>query len=1237
MTCQASARAPFKACLQYAALTLALAAAAIPGCNTQVGKEPNPAPQVVITPIGYTPVSGSTTPTITVRSGADVVLSGKDSSGNGVALKTFTWSQTGGQALPALPDPGALLYRNANTVSFRAPHVSSPTSLTLQLTITNAQDASGSGTITVMVEPANDPSQFLIPSVLDVTAPPRRFQVSVYTVEGLSGLPADAPVCVNIGRSLTYSSRDGTVYGAQNPLQLPALSALQAQSSWLKAAGGAANAPMSFSNPRVVFDIPTFNDEELFALFNQPSENAYFGQQLVAADVDKATLLLSINAKPAACDGTPTTSLANRTLAVAVLDSAGSVVLQAQAPGINMPVSLSGYSSPSQPLTSDALLQLVAGSGAFVETRSTADAYYAAIDPSNAKTSLSNWLTANCFNATAPDFGISAAGANGAHAVYTNNFDLGFGRDMYFMRCPITADPDRAASVVINYPSLESAVLKLEPIIAVAMEYSRDAHGNGPFTKFYVFAPDDRTGTFQRVASANFDRRGQKYVPGTCVSCHGGTLNQANISSGNVDAAFMPWDSGSLLFSDTDPAFLGNLVSPSAYTSAAQADSIRRLNAMAWNTYQHPEGILSNGLGPCPTIGVGGCVNRFDAPIALLTKWYGGDPGSANATAYSDTGTPTAWFSAGQTQPASNDLYHQVFAHYCRACHTQSPSTQFTDYASFIAEFKPTGLGLNAVFHDARMPLARLTADRFWVNYSGGDPAALALAKEVQQVENISGLLDANNNVIPPGAPVISPTFLAAGNSALPDASGNITLSGPTGFSGPVQLDGSSSLFVSAYSWTLCTPPGASCAPEPIVGSTDASPAFAIMAPGTYLLTSGTTPSQTYNVIVSPVLPTLTGNCQNTPQSPAPAAAGQTVTTPPCFTPGYELNGTPNTFQVQDPQSLAWCPSTTAPTCTNVGTSAWSATTSSQSIVFGFTTSASANQVVTLNYRIIDSVNDLVASQMSFGLTDVLTAAPDQLTIGWTSATPYQISASTLTANDSIVPPSDTAVTLVVPTTPTTNPPGGTQFPLGGSIGSLPVSIGLTGSFAYTPPAGTFPWTGAGQISTFLTCDINGNDIATGTSPCGGDSFWYYLRSGDGKSTSNTVQVTVKIQATTTFARGSSTNNVYSMLQLCSSCHTGTSTTTTDAAYHWSYSNSSTDTYNCLTNNPAKPSGCNNAGVNWTVSTPTGGAATTPSQTAPYVNVCDSTSSHYMTQYHLPMAAQCTTLQTWIAEGAHDD
>jgi cytochrome c5 len=720
-------------------VAIGLAALTTAGCSTRVGNgnggtdNTGPTPSVVITPIGHKS-AGANPVTLTVRSGADVTLSGKDSDGGPVALKTFEWSQSGGTVtLPQPPDPGALLYRTANTVSFRAPRVATATKLSFKLTVTNALGGTGTGTVDVTVIPADDSNQFLAPPTK-----PRRFQIGVATVDGLDkvSLSGDVPVCVRVGRQVSYTSRDGATHP---PVSLPQLPALQADTAWsasvsAKAAKDSGTSTLTdtsvslamkdFSNPRVTFDVPSFNDEDLFAMFNQPTGNtaARLAQQLVPSDVDSARLLLSISATPGSCDGTHAAPDLGTKVVVAVLDDNQSTPLWNSGTANNSAAILDTDKSSAE-LTSDTLLASVTTTNAQIETAESAAAYYLAIDPDRTKTTLNDWLDANCFDHTAADYGVAAAGANGAHAVYTNNFDLGFGRDMYFMKC---AGANTLASVVINYPSLELAALKQGPIIAVAMEYGAAADGSNPdhkFAKFYVFAPDDRDGLLKRVGRANFDRRGQQYVPGACTSCHGGTLptlpanfasatmaypviqdprkdtqaDPANacgpttpagcLSPGDVDAAFLPWDLDSLLYADTDPAFTGLSIPKKGYTRTEQEPGLKALSLLAYETFQpelEPQRV-PDGHGGTTTVQV----DRYANSRSLVEGWYGGT-GFPNAT-YKDATPPDTWTS-WSTPAAAANLYHTVFARNCRACHSVNPSVaiQFsgpTGYTDFVNEF----------------------------------------------------------------------------------------------------------------------------------------------------------------------------------------------------------------------------------------------------------------------------------------------------------------------------------------------------------------------------------------------------------------------------------------------------------------------------------------------------------------------------------------------------------------------
>ena len=1262
--------------------------------------------------------------TVTVRSQAQVTLTGNASDGGAAAIGQFSWMQTDSAPTPSVK----LLYSDSDTVTFTAPAVSQDTSLHFTLTITTAGNASASAHVVVLVKPASDSNQLLSQPKTSLHS----YKVAISTVEGLGALatpgeslPGDVPICVTQNRTLVYLARDG----AQHTLPL---SPIQIDTTWLAAIGGAPNDFGSYSNPRVSFEIPARNQDDLAYLYNNPvpgeSSSAAAGRlalQLVPSDVDSLSLSITAAVSAGPCSAASSGGVAGKTLALQILDQNDNPV------GAATTASSQGAAVTSAPFTPDMLVSqagaptlAVPTPSAQYETLDTARAYYDAIDPAGAKTTLTDWLNANCFNAAAANFGADA------HGVYTNNFDLGFGRDMYFVTCKSGPQTGDMASVVINYPSVEAAAGKVGAFIAVAMEYSAatdagstagQARNKRRFAKFYVFAPDDRTGDFRRISSANFDHRGEKYVPGACAACHAGTMPffPANFSHplqstatsfatvpdptktagagvtpqlglADIDAVFLPWDLDSFLYSDTDPTYLGFSVGPAGFTRAAQEPNLKKLNQLSYCTYQPALEPQIDGT----------IIDRFASSRRLIAQWYGGaiaqdgsttvDPGCAQTGvptasllpgSFNDAYTPAGW--TKQTAPGGNStsqtsdtVYHEVFARYCRSCHTQNatPKNQFSDYASFINAFQSTpaapgvaaaaGLGVQYVFKQGKMPLARLTMDRFWVNYAGGDNAAKVLAKHIQEVNAETDLVDPQTSAaIPNGQPSI---FMNANG---PNAGNNVFTpytSNSTNISrfGGVSVDASTSFFVGNYSWSLCViaPGSSNCAATPLLGSDAATPAFSNNAPGEYDLQLvadngfGGSQATTYKFMVPQRKPAL--NIHSPPQSGdcANVLSNSTIATPNVFGPvatvdlstciigGDEPTLVPNTFQLLDPVSGTWA------TTVSEASLSWTATATSScnsatlkcsyGISSAFNSTAQGDPgtgiVSGLSYRVTDVDGDSVTGLLNLELTDTLTAGGGSQTFFAPPSNTYAIPVAAL--SNVIVPSSDINVTLVVPTdfsalpASVAPPPGGTtQFPRGGSVPSTPQSA-LAGQFIiYTPPA-----------PTFLTCDVQGFDLLVGNpKPCAGDSFWYYLVSGTGASTSPTLaEVIVKIQASTSFSHTGTANDVFKILDTnCSSCHeTGTPpTSSSEAYYHWAVTvGNATTTYNSITGADTTN---NVLGTNWTTHTPTGGDTFGDATLAAlYYNPCNASSQHSMTDFNLgSTSAACKTILQWIREGAHND
>lgn len=1178
-------------------LAMALLSASLAGCGgSDLGAGPgsNPAPSAVITPIGYkaTTPAGSSESQITVRSGANVVLSAKDSDGHGIALSGWSWSQSNGPALPQPPDVRALLYLTANTVSFRAPDVTASTTLEFEVKVTNALGASSVAKVQVNVVPAQDPDQFLTQPGTSLS-----FEVAVLTTDGMgtssmAPLSGDVPVCVQVQRQVVYMARDGT----QKTVSLPQLASLQANVSWaagsivqsVDPAGTAApepgtsayemdvqNAVDSYSNPRVVFSIPEFNDDELLAMFNQPG-TAQQSMQLVASDVDSAQLLLTVTATPGSCGATATSAtLGTSQLIVAILGPSGTVVADSAPGAADQPVDLAaaGVTTASSPssLTSDWLLGQEA-SGQETETEAMAQAYYEAIDPAakdgsghyidpaedrtevsqDSKATLTGWLTDNCFDPTSSDYGTSAAGGNGGHATYTNNFDLGFGRDMYFMRCTsayIAAHPDvtakagDVASVVLNYQDLEQAAAKDNPIIAVAMEWSLDQSTGRHVTKFYVYAPDDRTGIYYRVLSANFDGRGQKYVPNSCLACHGGippalpaafaagtpypTIQDKTsqdtctppaaagcLSAGDVDSTFLPFDLDSFLYSDTDPAFGTQLTAASGYTRSAQEPNLKALNAFVYQLYTDstecetpPPGEVAGATDSC---GTQNRIDRFAAAKALIEKWYGGaptDPGNSNS--YCDTSTceyasypatPSGW-------SAQDSVYHNVFARYCRTCHTLNSliGDQFSSSSSAEQAFL-AGNTSSYVFQQGLMPDARLTTDRFWASFDPtGSPAGSSLAAAL-------GLTGAS---AAPGTPQANISATINGN-AVPVSATLACSSAPSSLDpqNVVRLRGIGSYFAAAYSWSLAYTP---CDPRfsskaVLVGGSSSSASFSPDVPGLYVATLTAGNGSASNVATAaflvqnkvPVIqPTPTQN----------VALGTTATVSLSGTLG-EGTCEQHTLKVSAADGMVWPEGLAQQSSFDglVPASACIVSNGTFTVTLNYVPSVPAMD--TISVSLSDLFNNVATSSIAANVTYGLGATGDSYTVSANSADNVMC----VLQNDSI--PGGNPVQLTAPAPNTSSP-----------LGSISVATDSDGS-----KCGSHPYQGQPYILYSTPSAFTGND-----------GFTYEITGL--ANVSKTANVMVSITGVSYSAQILPIFNAS-----CSGCHEGTTST---ASSYWYYTSSS--------------------------------------------------------------------------------
>ncbi len=334
-----------------------------------------------------------------------------------------------------------------------------------------------------------------------------------------------------------------------------------------------------------------------------------------------------------------------------------------------------------------------------VDNAQSAASYYTAIDPGPTKNTFALCKSAN-------GFGTAGAGEEEDSAAYLNKIDLGLGR---FMSVHKKANGD-VAYYVSNYgipPNLGSAdfaaaarlcVTNPTPgcnvndhlIATVAMEFTQTG-GSGPrYTKFYVF-----NAAGDRVTSADLDGNGAKFIPGLCLTCHGGSRSNYNAATdtwaanGDTFAQFLPFDLEAFTFSALDPSVTEN----------GQQASFKTLNRL-----------LRDNTGLSNT-----------APIRDLVNGFYGGAGLPSAS-FDKTWVPNNdW----RTPAAHTTLYSQVIKRACRTCHIAREGVDWNSYGLLDAY---DGTVKTRVCTNRQMPQAQVTFNLFWLSTAPNQPATLANA-----------------------------------------------------------------------------------------------------------------------------------------------------------------------------------------------------------------------------------------------------------------------------------------------------------------------------------------------------------------------------------------------------------------------------------------------------------------------------------------------------------------------------
>ncbi|MDX1404841.1 MAG: Ig-like domain-containing protein [Woeseiaceae bacterium] len=838
--------------------------------DSDVGKRPN------IEPVARLQILNGNGSNM-FREGAEVFLTGKDSEDGDGPIISWEWSQTGGPTV-------TLVERNTTTVSFTAPDVSNAKTLTFSLRVGDTDQLTSDGSIDVVILPGQDADKLLsldLRTGSDTTDTFDNFKVVVALDDGAIVGDTPSPFTLSAAAYLVYPPRstpqvDCPVDLAEFAGGIPDMTGtgclvrmLQDLTPFELPAGGTgiegewpANAPVPAMqtveeqieapwNRRYRLDVPRLD----VADFNQPLIDAGLRNEMLDLfNVHKVRILLQF-------DLIAPQNQSDATIILTKLDDELiDVPLSA-----SLPPFLGGaaFKNSGTGLPTDATVELEPVLAAIPgrESALSSEVYYRTVDPNNTRTTFNDWLAQAGFTSDANGTLLADAEAgNGefAHAIYLNNFDLGFGRDMYTR----TDEFGNVYSFVDNYFTLEGAIRGLDPIVTVVMEYSplNDPADTGAqkFVKFFTYV-DNEANDGVRVPSMNFDGRGERFTPGNCIACHGGAKppgveelvfdagcgdssdaacytwpatnrDGVDITDGNLSATFLPWDLESFLFADTDPAiveapadFDGTTVGDELladhgdFSLAAQEAQLKKLNQAAYSTYNDAQ---------------------TEGARVLVEHWYGGvDANGMLIGDFDDSTAPPGWQNAeivptptmmdpGATTvnpETAEAIYQDVFAQHCRMCHTNmfEESLRFTDYQKFIAQ---SDLIEETVFHRGIMPAARQTADRFWVD--AGGVAARTLAEEIG---------------VDPALAEIGPQPVAEIAFVSPTAApGNVVLQPER--SNTVRITGENSMFASSYLWSVNYTPLPELTGNPViaayqpalVGASSSEASFSPDFPGDY-------------------------------------------------------------------------------------------------------------------------------------------------------------------------------------------------------------------------------------------------------------------------------------------------------------------------------------------------------------------------------------------------------------------
>ena len=427
----------------------------------------------------------------------------------------------------------------------------------------------------------------------------------------------------------------------------------------------------------------------------------------------------------------------------------------------------------------------------YLDSLDYANAYYAAVDPTNERTTLDDFKTKNGF-----DNGFDT------HVIFRDSKDLGYGRDMYTK----FFEDGRIALYVNNFVVSQGAgnPANYGPINLVAatdqnfdfhlgsnaIEFTpiEDSDGNSDadadyILKFFTYSGMDENGIQHRLTAANLDGRGTKHMPTTCLVCHG-----ARMLPLNTDGSFntLSLTSAKLNQFEVDSF---EFLAEGTFSQTQQEAAIRLMNQGVHDVFT----TLASRDATTP--------GYWDATFAqdIAAGRYTDDTFSSET--YLAEYIPEGWQQTAFRPEGVETLYQQVVEPHCISCHSirgfNAGNDEDLDEASINGQVTKTGTAINFsnyekfigyadiitdyVFRRGAMPLSLRNYEKFW-QFPDGAPALLA--------SFLPGfnLASSDGQVLEPGLPVAKP-----GRDRIAKS--------------PVLLNGGASYFANTFEWSIIAQP----------------------------------------------------------------------------------------------------------------------------------------------------------------------------------------------------------------------------------------------------------------------------------------------------------------------------------------------------------------------------------------------------------------------------------------------